>query len=242
MSILASLFGGTAPTAAAPSPAAGQAPVSTPGQAPTQNQGASPTNIPTGQAADPTAPAQKPEGVAALFDLFASNEGEGGKPAGAPELNLTSDLLQQATKDINFMRGVSEEMIGQVQQGDTNALMALIQTAVRNGYESAMLDSTQLAGRFAGARSDFAAQQATKGIRSQVIESQVEVENLSPAAQTMFRQIASKVAERNPTATANEVKTQATALLQQLAQEFNFQGIEQKARKPVEDDWSKVFG
>lgn len=232
MSILATLFGGgNGSSAPAPSPAANSAPVPMPAGS------SAPTEAPT---TTPSEGGNGGEGVAALFDLFSPKEGE--QSQAAPELNLTSDLLQKATKDINFMRGVSEEMIGQVQQGDTNALMALIQTAVRNGYESAMMDSTNLAGRYAGTRADYAAQQAAKGIRSQVIESQVEVENLSPAAQTMFRQIASKVAERNPTATANEVKAQATALLQQLAQEFNFQGKQQEAAKPVDDDWSKVFG
>lgn len=224
MSILGSLFGGSAPAAA---------PTNTPANAPAEGGAApaAPSNAPA------PASGEAPTGTAALMELFSA------KPAGeegsAPELNLTHDILANATKNMNFMRGVSEEQMQAVQSGDTNALMSIIQTVGRNAYENAMLDSTGLAGKFAGQRSDYAAQQAAKGIRSHVIESQVEVENLSPAAQTVFRQLASKVAERNPSATANEVKAQATALLQQMAQEFSFKGKEQSA--PVEDDWSKVF-
>ena len=94
-----------------------------------------------------------------------------------------------------------------------------------------MLDGTSLAGQYAGVRSDYAAQQAAKGIRGQVIESQVDVESLSPAAQGMFRQIAGKVAERNPTANAKEVQAQATAILQQMAQEFNSKGNNKMQRR-----------
>lgn len=221
MSILSSLFGGSAPAAA---------PTNTPANAPAEG-GAAPT--------PPAAPAQTeaPTGTAALMELFSAQPA--GEEGSAPELNLTHDILANATKNMNFMRGVSEEQMQAVQSGDTNALMSIIQTVGRNAYENAMLDSTGLAGKFAGQRSDYAAQQAAKGIRSHVIESQVEVENLSPAAQTVFRQLASKVAERNPSATANEVKAQATALLQQMAQEFSFKGKDQST--PVEDDWSKVF-
>ena len=237
MSILASLFGGAAP-----------APVQQ--QQQQQQQQSAPTGgIPTGAAADPTTQAQQqqqqqqqqsaPEGTAALMELFSQQQGQ--VVQGAPSMSLTPELLQKATKDMNFMRGISEDTLAQVQQGDTNALLAIIQTVARNSYESAMLDSTSLAGQFAGVRSDYAAQQAAKGIRGQVIESQVDVESLSPAAQGMFRQIAGKVAERNPTATAKEVQAQATAILQQMAQEFNFQGQQQQRDAPVEDDWSKVF-
>lgn len=239
MSILASLFGG-----AAPAPA--QAPAQ---QQQQQQQQQAPTGgIPTGASADPTTQAQQqqqqqqqsaPEGTAALMELFSQQQGQ--ESQGAPSMSLTPELLQKATKDMNFMRGISEDTIAQVQQGDTNALLAVIQTVARNSYESAMLDGTSLAGQYAGVRSDYAAQQAAKGIRGQVIESQVDVESLSPAAQGMFRQIASKVAERNPTANAKEVQAQATAILQQMAQEFNFQGQQQQRDAPVEDDWSKVF-
>lgn len=235
MSILASIFKGAAP--AAPQ-SQGQAP------APAQQQAAPTGGIPTGAAADPTAQAQQqqqsaPEGTAALMELFSQQQGQ--EAQGAPSMSLTPELLQKATKDMNFMRGISEDTLAQVQQGDTNALLAIIQTVARNSYESAMLDGTSLAGQYAGVRSDYAAQQAAKGIRGQVIESQVDVESLSPAAQGMFRQIAGKVAERNPTANAKEVQAQATAILQQMAQEFNFQGQQQQRDAPVEDDWSEVF-
>ncbi len=241
MSILASLFGGAAP--AAPQ-SQGQAPAPAPAQQQQQQQQEAPTGgIPTGAAADPTAQAQQqqsaPEGTAALMELFSQQQGQ--EAQGAPSMSLTPELLQKATKDMNFMRGISEETLAQVQQGDTNALLAIIQTVARNSYESAMLDGTSLAGQYAGVRSDYAAQQAAKGIRGQVIESQVDVESLSPAAQGMFRQIAGKVAERNPTANAKEVQAQATAILQQMAQEFNFQGQQQQRDAPVEDDWSEVF-
>ena len=241
MSILASLFGGAAP--AAPQPQ-GQAPAPAQQQQQQQQQQAAPTGgIPTGAAADPTAQAQQqksaPEGTAALMELFSQQQGQ--EAQGAPSMSLTPELLQKATKDMNFMRGISEDTLAKVQQGDTNALLAIIQTVARNSYESAMLDGTSLAGQYAGVRSDYAAQQAAKGIRGQVIESQVDVESLSPAAQGMFRQIAGKVAERNPTANAKEVQAQATAILQQMAQEFNFQGQQQQRDAPVEDDWSEVF-
>ena len=224
MSILGSLFGGSAPAAA---------PTNTPANAPAEGGAApaAPANAPA------PASGEAPTGTAALMELFSAQPA--GEEGSAPELNLTHDILANATKNMNFMRGVTEEQMQAVQSGDTNALMSIIQTVGRNAYENAMLDSTGLAGKFAGQRSDYAAQQAAKGIRSHVIESQVEVENLSPAAQTVFRQLASKVAERNPSATANEVKAQATALLQQMAQEFSFKGKEQST--PVEDDWSKVF-
>lgn len=239
MSILASLFGGAAP--AAPQ---SQGPASAPAQQQQQQQAAPTGGIPTGAAADPTAQAQQqqqsaPEGTAALMELFSQQQGQ--EAQGAPSMSLTPELLQKATKDMNFMRGISEDTLAQVQQGDTNALLAIIQTVARNSYESAMLDGTSLAGQYAGVRSDYAAQQAAKGIRGQVIESQVDVESLSPAAQGMFRQIAGKVAERNPTANAKEVQAQATAILQQMAQEFNFQGQQQQRDAPVEDDWSEVF-
>lgn len=240
MSILASLFGGAAP--AAPQ-SQGQAPAPAQQQQQQQQQAAPTGGIPTGAAADPTAQAQQqqtaPEGTAALMELFSQQQGQ--EAQGAPSMSLTPELLQKATKDMNFMRGISEDTLAQVQQGDTNALLAIIQTVARNSYESAMLDGTSLAGQYAGVRSDYAAQQAAKGIRGQVIESQVDVESLSPAAQGMFRQIAGKVAERNPTANAKEVQAQATAILQQMAQEFNFQGQQQQRDAPVEDDWSEVF-
>lgn len=247
MSLLASLFGGQAPAPTNAPTSGPAAPATAPAQQqqqPQQQQEAPTGDIPIGAAADPTAQAQQqqeaPEGTAALMELF-QQQGSGAEPEQAPSLNLTPEILQEATKDMNFMRGISEDMVKQVQEGDTNALLGIIQTVARNSYESAMLDGSSLAGQYAGARADYAASQAARGIRGQVIESQVDVESLSPAAQGMFREIAGRVAERNPTANAKEVQAQATAILQQMAQEFNFKGNQQQAQKPVEDDWSKVF-
>lgn len=194
---------------------------------------------PATQAPAATEPAPTPTGVAALDLLFQPSQ-EADKDI-VPELNLTPEIMGQVIQGKNFMAGITEEMVTQIQSGDTKALMAMIQQVGRNSYEQAMLDSTSLAGRYAGTRADFAAQQSAKSIRGHVIESQMDVASLSPTAQGMFRTIATKVAERNPSASAAEVQAQATLLLQDLANEFNFDGRQQAAAKPVETDWSDVF-
>lgn len=228
MNMLASLFGKSAPEGSTgpTDPAAGAA---------------------AGQPAQPSQPAPAdpapaaPTGAEALAALFADSQTTGGEK-GAPVLNLTPELLSKATEGINFMTGVTEDMVAKVGQGDTQALIALIQQVGRNSYQQAMLHGSELAGTYAGTRADYAAAQAAKGIRGQVIESQVDVRNLSPAAQGMFKQIAAKVADKNPTASAAEIQAQAMDMMQQLANEFNFSGKKQEESAPKPTDWSTVFG
>lgn len=209
--------------------------------APAQPQPAAPdhaappaVDLPEGEAT----PQEAPKGVEALELLFKAQEAEGDK---IPSLNLTPEVMNQVTETVNFMSGVTEDMLAQVSSGDTKALMAVIQQVGRNSYQQAMMHSAELNSQFASSRADYAAQQAAKGIRGHVIESQVDVSNLSPAAQGMFRAIATKVAERNPTASASEVQAQATSLLQELANEFNYEGKQKKASEPAPTDWSSVF-
>ena len=232
MSWINSLMGKNAGTQA-PAPALQPAPA-----APSH---AAPPAVSTNTHEEPTAdPAHKeaPKGVAALEQLFNAVQSEESK---APTLSLTPELMNQVTDTVNFMSGITEDMLAQVNSGDTKALMAAMQQVGRNAYQQAMMHSAELNSQFTSTRADYAAAQAAKGIRGHVIESQVDVSTLSPAAQGMFKSVAARVAESNPTANAAQVQAQAMALMQELANEFNYDAKRQEAAKPAETDWSAIY-
>lgn len=218
-----------------------QAPAPAPQPAPAAPSHAAPPAVSTNTHGEPaTAPAQQeaPKGVAALEQLFNAVQSEESK---APTLSLTPELMNQVTDTVNFMSGITEDMLAQVNSGDTKALMAAMQQVGRNAYQQAMMHSAELNSQFTSTRADYAAAQAAKGIRGHVIESQVDVSTLSPAAQGMFKSVAARVAESNPTANAAQVQAQAMALMQEMANEFNYDAKRQEAAKPVETDWSAIY-
>lgn len=196
------------------------------------------TDPSTAPAAEPAKPAEAPTGVAALEQLFSAQQTGEDK---APTMSLTPELMGKVTESVNFMAGVTEDMLAQVSAGDTKALLAVIQQVGVNSYQQAMMHGAELNSQFSSTRADYAAAQAAKGIRGHVIESQVDVSTLSPAAQGMFKQVAARVAESNPTANATQVQAQAMALMQEMANEFNYDAKRQEAAKPVETDWSAIY-
>lgn len=240
MSLLASLFG------ARPAEPASATPTNTPPATPAPPVTAG--GEPAGDTANTGEPA-KDDYIQSIADMLAGKtnkeDGEGASPT--LSMNLTPEILAKASQTVNFMQGITEEQLQAATSGDMQALLGIIQQTSRTGYERALQDSLSVAGMYSDQRAELAAQQAAKGIRSQVIESQVDVENLSPAAQTMFRTVASQVANSNPTASAQEVKRLTTEMFQELAKEFDFSGRSMKqqselAAKASTIDWSQAFG
>lgn len=227
------LFGGNA-APAAPAPAAAPATTET---TPTTGDVSQHTNAPSPTPVVPAA--AELSGLDQLASMFSQQDS--GADA-APFLDLAPERIAEVAGKLDFSAGVSDDMVNSAMQGDAASFRAVMTAVAQNAYKQSMEHSLGLGSRYTDQRSDFAGMQASKGLRGKVIESQMDVSTLPPAAQTMFKNVAAKVSEQYPTATAEEVRKQTISLMQEVASAFDFKAAQTRSAAPVDDDWSALLG
>lgn len=206
------LFGGSPSQAPAPSPDL---------QAP-QN---------TKPPADTSGETKTPD-VATLdgFGEFLANLQSKGETAGgsnsAPAVDLTKLAADPATFDklassLDFTAGVQKELLEQAKEGNTEALLTLMDHSAKRAYAQALQHAAMLSGH--GIKESQSAlptnvqTQVTKALKAHQLEQATTGDSTPPATSFILKSLASGLIEHNPGMDVQSANAAARSLLQEMA-------------------------
>lgn len=137
---------------------------------------------------------------------------------GPPAFNLDSETLSKVSSQMDFMKGVPQELLERAQSGEAKAMMELIQHTNRNAYAAALDHGTKLTDTYMGRRGEYdksAVQSSVKtSLLDQEIASTVNLKN--PLVKQEVARIADTFAKSRPDASPREIVNQAMNYFNEL--------------------------
>lgn len=137
---------------------------------------------------------------------------------GPPAFNLDSETLSKVSSQMDFMKGVPQDLMERASGGDVKALMELMQHTNRNAYAAALDHGTKLTDTYMGRRSEYdksAVQSSVKtSLLDQEIASTVNLKN--PLVKQEVARIADTFAKSRPDASPREIVNQAMNYFNEL--------------------------
>lgn len=215
---------------------------------PQQNSGG---QSPTGQEGTPPASTDSLDIFKGLFD----NEGNEGAEA-PPSFTLSSDTLSEVANGLDFSSGLKAEDLQAVQNGDTEALMRVIQHVGRQSYMNALQHGSQLTDQFVNARSEFDRKGVAPAVKEQLLGQEME-QGFSkeawsnPVVKGQLIDIAKRLHRVHPDASTKWIAEQSKQYLTQItAQALGLDtaslsdpnGARQQKEPAGEIDWEKELG
>ena len=224
------------------------------GQAPAAQQAPAATQAPAngGQQASPEATAQVQQQTTAattvsnnpldLFMQLGQNNGNG-QQGQAPQFDIPQDALATVAKQLDYSKAIPQEALQKLQSGDMSALGDILNSALQAQYMTMMQQMPKLTQAYVDNRISHDRQSFQSDVRSQVVENSLNIKDLHPVAQTMFRDTAKKLAAQYPDANPQEIEQQTWQLMETLGGQFNRTAqVQQKAQKASEVNWDEFIG
>jgi hypothetical protein len=248
MSILSKLFGGQQPVAAAPATPA------LPGNMPAQNNNPASANNPTAPASTvaatgtPDAPnvGATPEGLDKFADMWNIPDDQKPKAPESAFAGVTPEALQQIAGKTDFSKVVTPEMMQAISAGGEQGVAATIQAlnavAQQTYAQSAGATMKLIDTALEKQRTQFQAELPNL-IKQQTVTETLRNTNPifnHPAAAPMLDTLQKQLQQKNPTATADQIRKQAEEYLVSFASAATPQSAQQQqaANKLKEPDWS----
>ena len=224
------------------------------GQAPAAQQAPATTAAPAtgGQQASPEATQQVQQQTTAatnvsnnpldLFMQLGQNNGNG-QQGQAPQFDIPQDALATVAKQLDYSKAIPQEALQKLQSGDMSALGDILNSALQAQYMTMMQQMPKLTQAYVDNRISHDRQSFQSDVRSQVVENSLNIKDLHPVAQTMFRDTAKKLAAQYPDANPKEIETQTWQLMETLGSQFNRTAqTQQQAQKASEVNWDEFIG
>lgn len=223
------------------------------GQAPAASQAPATTAAPVngGQQASPEATEQIQQQTAAattvpqnpldLFMQLGQNNGNG-QQGQVPQFSIPQDALANVAKQLDYSKAIPQEALQKLQSGDMTALGEILNSALQAQYTTMMTQMPQLTQAYVDNRMQYDRQNLQSDMRNQVVESSLNIKDLHPVAQTMFRDTAKKLAGQYPDASPQDIEQQTWQLMENLGNQFNRTAqTQQKAQKASEVNWDEFI-
>jgi hypothetical protein len=166
----------------------------------------------------------------------------------APSFSLDPEQLSKLAKGLNFTGQVPPELVEKLKSGDTEALLAMLNTVGQNAYATMMSHMPQLTEQYVSARVEH----SQKGLGKQVkgtltAQSLSKLAEDNPVLQEQLQQVGSKLLEKYPDADPDwlaeqtvEYFKQTASLLTGSASGADKGGDSTKTGQPAAiEDWSK---
>lgn len=233
----ANLFGGGQAASQAPNPAPTQAPADTSAQAAQvgQQQMQQATG---GQPAGPAASAV-PQGL----DLLTSILQNKGTEQATPAFQIPQDKMSEIANGLDFAGGISPEAMQALQAGDLSKLPEILNSVGRQAYSTALDHSMRVTDKHLGDRFTSHSASMSAANRQQMVTSQLNLDDMHPMAQSMFKDVSSKLASQFPDASAKDIEGQAWRMMEELGSQFNrTQRTAAKQAASQEVDWDSAAG
>lgn len=231
-------FKSDAPAASqAPNPAPAEAPTNTSGQAAQMGQQhqQQPAN---GQPAGP-APTAAPQGL----DLLTAMLQNKGTAQAVPAFQIPQDKMAEIAGGIDFAAGIPQDAMAKLASGDLSALPEILNSVGRQAYSTALDHSMKVTDRHLGDRFKSHEVAMSANNRQQLVTSQLDLEDMHPMAQSMFKDVSSQLARQFPDASPKDIEGQAWRMMEELGSQFNrTQKIAAKQAASSEVDWDAAAG
>lgn len=196
-----------------------------------------------GQNTQSNEPANPLDVYSKLFDNDNSN------PDTPPTFSIDPKQMDQITSSMDFMRGVDQELMQKATQGDSAALLQLMNQVGRNAYRASIEHGGVLTDKFVGAYSQHAMKGVGGTVRQELTQSALsKVPNAKhPVVKKQLSQLASMFAKQHPDATAEEIAQMSQDYILTLGKALNpqaqdqGQGNQQQSAERNEEYWNDFF-
>lgn len=176
----------------------------------------------------------------------------------APSFKLDPAKIKEVAGTMDFTKNVDPDLLAKAQNGDTTALLQLINSVGRNSYAASVEHLTALTDHHLTSRSSFEDSRISDTVKKNLTANELSsTPNFShPVLKTELNRIANQLSQlpENADATPQQIAKQAQEYLTNLANAMNpdkatgdkDQRFDPKTGKPVaqkEDfDWSQYLG
>jgi hypothetical protein len=211
----------TAPTAPAPTPQ------------PKANQSAT---LPNNANLD-----QKPIDPLAPFAKMYDTATEATQP---PQFVLDDKLLSTAASSLNFMTGADPALMQRAEQGDSKAIIQLMEHASRTAYQHALSHSSTLTGKFTDAREAFNSKEFSGKVKNELtVNALTGTANFDhPVVRKELVKVAGEMQRQHPDASPQEVANMAKDYITQLSRAVNPDNTSnQQKTQSKATDWDSFF-
>lgn len=236
---------------------------------PNQQQGQQPGQQQSGGGQDPNQPSgqqqqgQQPNGQQSTkeqdpFDIYNKmfENTDSGDTDAPPSLSIGKDTLQQVTGQLDFVSGLDQATLDQLQNGDLSSLPTLLNNVARQVYSTAMQHNAALTNEFVNKRSEYDSTRIAPTVKSTLTQARLDSDlgdlSKQPAMKAQMTETAERLARAYPDATPEWIATQAKQYVIQSAaqlmgvtpeqlkqlQSSNAQQSQQSAQNV---DWSTYF-
>lgn len=185
--------------------------------------------------------ANVPQNPLDLFMQLGQNNGNG-QQGQVPQFSIPQDALANVAKQLDYSKAIPQEALQKLQSGDMTALGEILNSALQAQYTTMMTQMPQLTQAYVDNRMQYDRQNLQSDMRNQVVESSLNIKDLHPVAQTMFRDTAKKLAGQYPDASPQDIEQQTWQLMENLGNQFNRTAqTQQKAQKASEVNWDEFI-
>lgn len=161
----------------------------------------------------------------------------------APELSFPQDTLAKVAQSMDYSKHIPQEALQALQSGDMSQLGVILNSALQAQYQTIMQHQAAVTNKFVADRAQYDGKQQQQAMRSNIVDSSLQIQNLHPMAQEMFRSTAKKLAGQYPDATPADIESQTWVMMESLGNQFNRTAQQQQvATKASEVDWDKFGG
>jgi hypothetical protein len=191
------------------------------------------------QAPEPVKQVEIPDPMAVYSKMF--EDAAKVTTEGPPAFNLDSETLSKVSSQMDFMKGVPQDLMERASGGDVKALMELMQHTNRNAYAAALDHGTKLTDTYMGRRGEYdksAVQSSVKtSLLDQAVSSQANLKN--PLVKQEVARIAREFAKSSPDANPSEIVQQAMNYFNDIHAAITPQQSQEQQNKQAGqvDDW-----
>lgn len=205
----------------------------------------------SGNPGDPNNTNTQQQGAKSPLDVYSKmfdNKGTTGD--GPPAFVLDPKTLDGIVKDLDFTKGIDPAVMTRATQGDSAALMEIIQGVSRNSYKAAIEHGGVLTDKFVGAREAHSSKGFSGKVRQELVTNQLASNTPSfqhPVVRQQLTEIAQRLQAQNPDATAKEIGDMSVKYLQDLVdairqpEDKQKQSTQQQTGERGEEFWNDYF-
>lgn len=141
----------------------------------------------------------------------------------APVFALESEALAKAASNLNFADGVDQVIMQKAQEGDSAAMLQVMNAMMQNTYQTSLQHTAALTDKFVQARSTYDADALPELVRGQLTHQALNGTDIPdhPAVRNQLKETAIQLQKQHPTATPQWIATEARAYLTKLAEALN---------------------
>jgi hypothetical protein len=174
-------------------------------------------------------------------ELF--NNATKANPTKAPEFTVDGKVVNEVASTLDFMTGLSPEILEKAKTGDAASLFEAIQHAGRQAYVHAVQHNSMLTGKFVDQRSSYDLNQVGSRVRSELTSNALNNGDvpLHPLQRAELKRIAEQLQAAHPDAPAADIAQQARTYLNDLAASFAGPSNEVKKTGDGATDWDEYF-